>query len=125
MGVNFNMFTSTFILLLAPLAMAGALPASPEDPCYQKDLNCFIESQSEIGHFGFLPDIWSCEMACRTSPPASGSRGTSRTGSTCATCWRTATGPSMTTSASQGRYPSVPPTPHQQLGHHGLPHMKL
>merc|ERR1719435_356633 len=59
------MFSSTFILLLAPLAMAGALPASPEDPCYQKDLNCFIESQSEIGHFGFLPDIWSCEMACR------------------------------------------------------------
>merc|ERR1712243_49571 len=45
-----------------------ALPASPDDPCYQKDVNCFMESQSEIGHFGFLPDIWACEFACRDEP---------------------------------------------------------
>merc|ERR1719348_2978183 len=106
------MFSSTLLLLLVPLVMCGALPASPEDPCYQKGLNCFFESTSEIGHFGFLPDIWSCEMACRDESACKWFTWYKQDGSTCATSWVTVTAPSTMTSASLVKYLSVLPIRH-------------
>jgi len=53
----------TTVMLVASSSVLGA---DPTDSCYQRNVNCFVPGELEIGHTTYLPDIEVCENACRS-----------------------------------------------------------
>merc|ERR1712083_561612 len=55
-----------FLLCLTTASMASTANSRQDDPCVQKETNCWQEGNGhEIGHTTYLPDIEVCEGACR------------------------------------------------------------